>query len=229
MFETYQLAYYYGQNPYVKGLCEKFYNFVGSQPPKDFLQFEQYLMSNNKPKVIYVSKTYHKWYVKKVNEINELRKRPINIPIKYHYQITSDGFVPIFSNTFEINSFEDEYLTFNFKFSPINISHSINIWDENKQLIKKHFNTDKDVNQLKIDTFWGETSEYFHLGYNKYNFFIKKEYCEHPINKFWKKLNVDVDQLNNLHKKYTLSSILVKYEWARKFITRSFYYCDRIH
>jgi SNF2 family DNA or RNA helicase len=204
MFQTYQLGSYFGDNPYIKQLCQKFYNFVGTQTNVDFLQFEDYLTSYKKPKIIYVSKTYYKWYKEKLNRLNEERKKPLTISLKYHYNIQSDGFVPIFENDFTLNSFENEYLLFNFRFTPINISHSINIWGENKTLIKNHFNTDKEVDNVKIDAFLGETNEYFHLKYKKHNFFLYKKYCEHPINKLWQNIDLDVERLNNLHKKYDL-------------------------
>jgi SNF2 family DNA or RNA helicase len=83
-----------------------------------------------------------------------------------------------------LNKFEEEYLNRNFRYcgySFVNIS--LEVGRRNNEYLNSQFGTQKEFDKIFVDFIYGETSEIYHFGYKKNNFFVYKNDCEDPFKK----------------------------------------------
>lgn len=99
----------------------------------------------------------------------------------------------------EINDFDQEYIDNSLNYVGDSFpTMEVVITKEDEKRIQEVFNTTKEIKTVKINKLWGMTDKYYHVAYNKYDFFIEKSFdIYHTI---FNKYPVDFKKTNELFK-----------------------------
>lgn len=217
MFKFELLLEYFGKNPYILHLKDKYINeLIVQNEQKLNISIEAYydFFASNETYIITHGSNYNtlKTLIKDYNDsipkhnlnYNNKKRKRLKVKIFYDNKVKKDHFLyftsfyPSFSNI-ETNA----YLERNFRYGGKKFAEIIdlNIGEKSAKYVLSQFGiTDKNINSIKIDGLLGETEKCFHFSYKNKHFFTYKEDTEHPIEKQWLSIPLDVKKLNKMNK-----------------------------